>query len=128
MSIGVWKPAKDQVLDESSLRSLLGALPSDPLETIAELAASDFLAYRFMVTEDHTAWSVAEPLSIAQIEQLVRFFTLAEHSWSGWEAGKRSAVIPLVSRLKAQSAFDPALRRWIKKNTDNRYLPNGAAL
>ena len=49
MSIGVWKPAKDQVLDESSLRSLLGALPNDPLETIAELAASDFLAYRFMV-------------------------------------------------------------------------------
>ena len=82
MSIGVWKPAKDQVLDESSLRSLLGALPSDPLETIAELAASDFLPYRFMVTEDHTAWSVAEQLSSAQIEQLVRFFTLAEQSLS----------------------------------------------
>ena len=128
MSIGVWKPAKDQVLDESSVRSLLGALPSDPLETMEELVASDFLAYRFMVTEDHSAWSVAERLSNAHIEQLIRFFTLAEQSWSGWEAGKRSAVIPLVSRLKAQNAFDPVLRRWIKKNTDNRYLPNGAAL
>ena len=128
MSIGVWKPAKDQALDESSVRSLLGALPSEPLETIAGLAASDFLTYRFMVTEDRDAWSVAEQLSKAQIEQLVRFFTLAEQAWSGWEAGKRSAVIPLVSRLKSQNGFDPELRRWIKKNTDNRYLPNGAAL
>ena len=128
MSIGVWKPAKDQPLDEPSVRSLLGALPSEPLETIAGLAASDFLTYRFMVTEDRAAWSVAEQLSKAQIEQLVRFFTLAEQAWSGWEAGKLSAVIPLVSRLKLQSGFDPELRRWIKKNTDNRYLPNGAAL
>ena len=128
MSIGVWKPATDQAMDEASIRSLLEALPSEPLETVERLAANDFLTYRFMVIADHGSWSVAEQLSKEQIEQLIRFFTLAEQFWSGWEAGKRSAVIPLVGLLKAEGSFDPELRRWIKKNTDNRYLPNGAAL
>jgi hypothetical protein len=59
---------------------------------------------------------------------LIRFFTLAERDWSGWEAGKSSPVIPLVALLKRKQQFEPDFRRWIKQHTDNRYLPNGAVL
>jgi hypothetical protein len=35
-------------------------------------------------------------------------------------------VIYLVRLLKQRGTFEPELRQWIKANTDNRYLPNGA--
>ena len=46
----------------------------------------------------------------------------------GWEAGKKNPVIYLVRILKDRDGFDPELRKWIKTNTDNRYLPYGSAL
>ena len=59
---------------------------------------------------------------------LVRLFTLLERDLSGWDAGSKSPVIPLVKLLKARGSFDPALRKWIKANTSNRYLPHGSAI
>ena len=36
--------------------------------------------------------------------------------------------IYLVKILKGRSAFRPELRKWVKTNSDNRYLPHGAVL
>ncbi|MFT7688808.1 MAG: hypothetical protein ACI9FB_004173, partial [Candidatus Azotimanducaceae bacterium] len=33
-----------------------------------------------------------------------------------------------VKVLKKRQLFDAELRKWIKANTENRYLPNGAVL
>ena len=51
---------------------------------------------------------------------------LANENW--WEAGNKSPVIPLVKILKERGDFEADLRKWIKSNTKNRYLPNGSAL
>ena len=73
-------------------------------------------------------WKEAEVLSDTDIRRLIVFFTLAERQLSGWEAGRLSPVIDLVRILKQRGSFQPELRKWIKANTDNRYLPNGAVL
>ena len=80
------------------------------------------------MNQDASAWQSAEDLSADDLVSLVRFFTLVEAGVSGWEAGRKSPVIPLVRFLKARDAFTPELRRWVKSNTDNRYLPYGSAL
>jgi hypothetical protein len=55
-------------------------------------------------------------------------FTLAEMHFQGWEAGKQNPVVYLVRMLRARGEFSADLRKWIRANTDNRYLPYGSAL
>ena len=128
MTLGVWKPASEQSLSITSLTGLLEQLPVDALQSLEGLTADAFEAQRNWIKLPAQNWAAAEPLPLEHIRQLIRFFTLAEYHWAGWEAGKLSPVIPLVAQLKQRDAFDATFRRWIKTNTDNRYLPNGAIL
>ena len=128
MTLGVWKPASEQSLSITSLTGLLEQLPVDALQSLEGLTADAFEAQRNWIKLPAQNWAAAEALPLEHIRQLIRFFTLAEYHWAGWEAGKLSPVIPLVAQLKQRDAFDAAFRRWIKTNTDNRYLPNGAIL
>ena len=128
MTLGVWKPASEQSLSMTGLTGLLEQLPVDALQSLEGLTADAFAVQQRWIKLPAQSWALAEALSLDQISQLIRFFTLAEYHWTGWEAGKLSPVIPLVAQLKQRDAFDAAFRRWIKTNTDNRYLPNGAIL
>ena len=128
MTLGVWKPASEQSLSITSLTGLLEQLPVDALQSLEGLTAEGFEVARGWIKLPAQSWALAETLSSEHIRQLIRFFTLAEYHWASWEAGKLSPVIPLVAQLKQRDAFDAAFRRWIKTNTDNRYLPNGAIL
>ena len=128
MTLGVWKPASEQSLSITSLTGLLEQLPVDALQSLEGLTADAFEAQRNWIKLPAQNWAAAEALPLEHIRQLIRFFTLAEFHWAGWEAGKLSPVIPLVAQLKQRDAFDATFRRWIKTNTDNRYLPNGAIL
>ena len=78
--------------------------------------------------QEAVVFDVAMGLDDGELDDLIRLFTLAEMQLPGWEAGKKSPVIYLVRILKARDAFSADLRRWVKANTDNRYLPNGSAL
>ena len=128
MTLGVWKPASEQSLSMTGLTGLLEQLPVDALQSLEGLTADAFEAQRNWIKLPAQNWAAAEALPLEHIRQLIRFFTLAEYHWAGWEAGKLSPVIPLVAQLKQRNAFDATFRRWIKTNTDNRYLPNGAIL
>ena len=128
MTLGVWKPASEQLLSMAALTILLEQLPTSELQSLEGLTAEGFEVARGWIKLPAQSWALAETLSSEHIRQLIRFFTLAEYHWAGWEAGKLSPVIPLVAQLKQRDAFDAAFRRWIKTNTDNRYLPNGAIL
>jgi hypothetical protein len=128
MTLGVWKPASGHMPTLAGLTALLDQLPNEALESLDGLAANGFDAQRSWGKLPAQSWEIVEGLSTEQILQLIRFFTLSEHHWAGWEAGKLSPVIPMVAILKQRDAFEAPFRRWIKSNTDNRYLPNGAIL
>ena len=71
-------------------------------------------------------WDLAGmELSDADLESLVRLFTLGEMQHGSWQAGAKSPVVPLVKELKQRGKFDPTLARWIKDHTTNRFLPHG---
>ena len=131
MSIEVWDPAgpeKGRPIDMGLLEKFLEvARGAEPVS--GELLKSAGLdSGEWIMNQDASAWQSAEDLSTDDLVSLVRFFTLVEAGVSGWEAGRKSPVIPLVRLLKARDAFTPELRRWVKSNTDNRYLPYGSAL
>ncbi len=106
-------------LDEKQLNDLANALPQ---HIITE--------QKHMMTRHKKAWAaVISELEDQQIVALIRFFTLAEGQLPGWEAGSKSPVIWLCRGLKKRGLFpDQELTRWIKANTDNKFLPYGNPL
>jgi len=131
MTIGVWEPAKGAAEKGLSLDDLkaYAALTDGALENLAaSLTAAQISDDGRLMRLDEAPWQVATALSDEELIGLVRFFTLAEMQLPGWDGGKQSPVIYLVRILKQRGAFTPMLRQWVKANTDNRYLPNGALL
>jgi hypothetical protein len=75
---------------------------------------------------DGVDWAgAALQLNDARIIELIRLFTLAEGTFSGWEAGDASPVVPLARVLKARGSYPSDLTAWIRANSDNRFLPYG---
>jgi hypothetical protein len=131
MTIGVWQPAKADAEKGLSLDDLkaYAVLTDGALENLAaSLSAAQIGGDGRLMRLDEAPWQVATALSDEELVNLVRFFTLAERQLPGWDGGKQSPVIYLVRILKQREAFTPVLRQWVKANTDNRYLPNGALL
>lgn len=131
MTIGVWQPAKADAEKGLSLDDLkaYAVLTDGALENLAtSLSAAQIGGDGRLMRLDEAPWQVATALSNEELVNLVRFFTLAERQLPGWDGGKQSPVIYLVRILKQREAFTPVLRQWVKANTDNRYLPNGALL
>lgn len=77
--------------------------------------------------EDCDWGRAAAELAPAELERLIRLFTRAE-TLPGWESGPRSPVIPLAAELKKRGEYPPELTRWIKANTENRFLPYGSLM
>ncbi len=130
MSVGVWDPGgKATTITVKELSTLLVAIESANFDDLAASLPETVVQSggRWMKHEAE-AFKAAADLDNNQLELLIRFFTLAEMQLANWEAGKTNPVIYLVKELKQREAFYPELRKWIKANTDNRFLPNGAAL
>jgi len=129
MSISVWEPRKPVNVDLARLQALLRAYrAADPADVGAALDEAEKEAGASLMKLDESAWDAAERLEDADVSDLIRFFTLAEMQLPNWDGGERSPVIYLVRILKRREVFTPELRKWIKRNTDNRYLPHGPAL
>lgn len=133
MSVGTWEPNQDkdkpEPIEEDMLRRFMVLGGSDQLAVLAGvMEASDKSAGARLMQLSTASWDVAKAFADSEIENLIRFFTLAEMALPGWEAGKKSPVICLVQILKSRDAFSADLRKWIKKNSDNRYLPYGSVL
>jgi len=129
MSVDTWEPAAGAGPNDLDIRRLCQASraldePDFGLSTheIARLAA-------FARHEGAVDWSaLAEPMADAAIEQLIRLFTLAESAFPAWEAGAHSPVVPLVAALKQRERYPAELTGWIKKHSDNRFLPYGSLM
>jgi len=132
MSIGTWEPAsgsQGESLNDAVIQSLqtIGQSVDDQV-TASMLDSAGLSQSQWLMKLPAAEWQRAGSLENEALIGLIRFFTLVEGGVPGWDAGKDSPVIPLVRLLKERSAFEPTLRKWIKANTDNRYLPNGSAL
>ena len=131
MSVEVWDPAgpaTGRPIDPGLLEKFLNAARGAEAVSGELLKGAGLDSEAWVMTQDESAWQSAEKLPADDLVSLVRFFTLVEAGVPGWEAGNRSPVIALVRFLRAREAFTPELRRWVKSNTDNRYLPYGSAL
>lgn len=126
---GVWEPSKLVRPEADTLRYFIDVVSrcgDDGLVDAMDAAAIVDNAGLMQLSED--VWQVANDFSDEELVQLIRFFTLAEMQLEGWAGGKKSPVIYLVRILRQRGSFDTSLRRWIKANTDNRYLPYGSLL
>ena len=130
MSVGLWEPNSDKrsgvVVREEVIDSFL-ALPKNQYISLQDLEKLGLDSRQSVMRLGVEAWQLAEDRSVDELNQLIRVFTLIE-ALPGWEAGAKSPVIAFVKILKAKGQFGPDLRKWIKSNTDNRYLPYGSAL
>ena len=133
MAIGEWNPEGSTIkiveIDLEFLQNMERLASDNDLADIsALLEASQISQGAVLMTLDSSSWDCVNDWDDQQLEALIRFFTLAEMQLPGWQGGSKSPVIALVRILKERDAFPQALRRWIKANTDNRYLPYGSAL
>jgi hypothetical protein len=133
MGVGVWEPgggsAKefDRELLNRFLAVAVKVATQDEIQ-VDQLKSADLATSQWVMGLAAADWAMASELPSDDLVLLVRFFTLVENQVSGWEAGNKSPVIPLVKALKVRDEFTAELRKWIKTHTDNRYLPYGSAL
>lgn len=128
MAVGVWEPDKDQPTQAISSDLLVRFAAVDEDATGAALEEAGLAGENWVMSLENAAWEIADSLGTDELVHLIRLFTLLEMNVPGWDAGKQSPVIPLVRILRDRGVFEPALRKWIKANTKNRYLPYGSAL
>lgn len=135
MSLGNWDPTPAQgqqpfKADAERLQRFIALSQNDLLTDLSKQLSSDEQQTQANLMQlDQKAWAVlAQPLNDDDIEQLMRFFTMAE-TLPGWEAGANSPVIWLGKELKKRgTGINRDLTIWIKANSDNRYIPHGALL
>jgi len=128
VSVGSWEPGSRSIKPADVDRLVEAA---DQLEAQDFGLSADEIA-RFAALARHEGavdWqaAVAQRPS-AEVERLIRLFTLAEMRFTGWESGARSPVVPMVATLKARGDYPSTLTRWIKERTSNRFLPHGSLL
>ena len=127
MSIDVWEPKDKFVIELGLLYQISDAFRAHRLD-------SDFFSEKFikdnadLMQQSQESFQVVNTWPDDVIIDLIQFFTLAEMAYQGWSSGKKSPVIYLVRILKSRGAFCVELRKWIKNNSDNRYLPHGSVL
>lgn len=134
MSVGSWNPEGDTQdtvfeINESILRGFIAISEEGQLETLKDqLTETQKNQQSALMTLGKERWfEAAEPFNSEQLMHLVRFFTLAEMQLTGWEAGAESPVIWIVKVLRRRKAPpSKELLLWIKANSDNRFIPNGA--
>lgn len=125
--IGTWQPAEKITVSNEQLANYVALAQSLDLNQLDQaMPAEQRETGASLMKLEASAWSAAAELGDEELEALIRFFTLAEMQLPGWDAGKTSPVIYLVKILKKRGAFTAELKQWIKQNTDNRFLPNGA--
>jgi hypothetical protein len=132
MSIGTWEPGSKKsvdIVEHEKLMELLSCFQSaDPEKLSESMSATQVQTNAGLMSLSEESWQSCDLFADEELEPLVRFFTLAEMQLPGWDSGAKSPVIYLVKVMKKRGSFTPEFRKWIKKNSDNRYIPNGSVL
>jgi len=132
MSVGAWEPQVGGQQNEShwefdrdQLCRLIAAVITEG-SLAKELKEEDKQASRLIRLPSQHWQEESQHWNNDQLWQLIRFFTLAEMQLTGWDAGAESAVIPLAKILRQRKApLEREQLLWIRKHSNNRYLPYG---
>lgn len=136
MSVKAWQPSAATPatqspfsIDQKILKQFIDLSKSEHLGDLSSAVPEDLQSSQSaLMTLGKESWILsAADFSNEELIHLIRFFTLAEQQLEGWQAGAESPVIWLVKVLRQRRAApDKELLLWIKANSDNRFLPNGA--
>lgn len=130
MSVTTWDPSQKPNHPElSRVRSWI-TQPWTSADALATLTDEDRQKLQAWITLDWTEWEpVISQLTADELIHLMQLMTLAESHISGCDAGAKSTVIHAFRQHKAKFGTpDKELVRWIKANTQNRFLPYGPVL
>ncbi len=130
MSIGNWTPTNpDAEIDTGLLEAGLTASMEGRLEELAQILSPDQqanLASQLRLPKEK--WRLAlERYNSEQLKALLRFFVRAEMLIPGCETGDQSPAIWANKLLRQRG--DRLTKEdllWIRENTTNRFIPNGA--
>ncbi len=133
MTIGSWDPNASQeqsfAIKADVLQQFIHISASgEPLDIKSALSNDDIATQAPIMRLDMASWQQAtEQLSNQDLVGLIKFFTLAEEQLTGWEGQERSPVIYINKVLKnRKSPLTKEMLLWIRANSQNRFLPNGA--
>lgn len=136
MVVSVWEGGPSAAPDAARLRLLLACwrecAPDAevvPADLGAVLRPDARVGLAELMVRDLADWdgAVAE-LEADELVDLVRFFAVAEAQLPGCEAGKRSPAIACARALRARGAYPSALTPWLRRHSNNRFLPYGSLL
>lgn len=124
VSVGEFDPSNlvedlnEELIDQLSSLLVNGSLDLKPGEI-----------FRYATLVKHPGWKKkAGSLDSEVLGRLIRLFTLGEKQYSEWIADDKSPVIIFVKELKSRGEFEPAINKWIKSNTSNKFLPHGSLM
>ena len=130
MSIGSWNPnmsEKNTDIDKIWLERFIAWADQNQLQELDTLMKEqEQHSLANLMHKEQREWlQVAELFDDKQLESLIRFFTIAENL-PGWTSGENSPVIALARTLrKRNNNLDRELLLWIRRVSNNRFLPYG---
>ena len=135
MTTGTWDPGSktsklDVNIDPALLQRFLVLAENNQLSDLANNIDEQDKSQFAIMQSDLTQWKNAlNDYSETQLIALIRFFTLIEMALPEWAAGAKSPVISINKILKSRGhKLEKEMLLWIKQNSDNRFIPNGAPL
>ena len=133
MSVGSWNPGEehvDTVLTIKQLQRFASLGTGDTLDNLDGLLSDEEKSLSEIMRWDSDRWvPLLEQLDSDALIALMRFFTVAEMKLAGWDAGLQSPVIVINRLLKTRGyRLERELLVWIRANSSNRFIPNGAVL
>ncbi len=131
--VDTWQPNTGiDTLSAEKLAQLAELISSQETakEDIKQIAESDINLLANQLNTPQDAWIKAiEGFSTEQVLNLCMVFTLGEMIFSSWTFASKNPTIYLLRHLKSKKiVVEKDFIRWLKKQTDNRYIPYGPAL
>ena len=131
--VDTWQPSEQ--ITSISAKKLLGLASlingKNTIEDdIKHLESADIELISSYLNAPQSAWLKAiEEFTDTQILDLCMLFTVGEMKFPTWTFGSKNPTIYFLRHLKPENrAAEKDFVRWLKKQTDNRYIPYGPAL
>ncbi len=135
MAVGSWNPESNSSninipVDVALVQRLLAIAESGKLDNLDRAMTAEDQQQNAIMQADASEWEkVLKNYSEEQLISLVRFFTVVEVQLSHWVGANKSPVIRINNILKKRgSKLSKEMLIWIRENSNNRFIPNGAVL